>query len=261
MATVTHNSTSKLVGLWARSGTSKDNLLVVSSDQLAVGSVARRKVPDVCEQLEAGESFDKVLGAQAFVIPLLSVRSIHAPLNRNELVIDYASGARKFKTRRVSIANHETQAEILEACQEQFGPGASIARSVSNRWFYAFKSFNLFMVLVMAACAFDYVAANAFGVFDADAPQQPVSRSDFSQQAARDRANARLLSRVLRGAPKSPYVAIGIAVAVGVVGLLLATMGYALTMTIFCGAAGCVLLVSCFRVVRPPVTIILSADG
>jgi hypothetical protein len=261
MSTVTFDTRCELVGVWARHQASKDNLLVLSADQITVGTVPRRRLGDVCEQLEGGASVDDVLGAQADSIPLVSVRSIDAPLNRNELVIDYTLGSRRFRTRRVSVANRETQAEVLEAVQEKLGAGANVVRSVGNRWFYAFKTFNLFMVFVMTACGFDYVAVNAFAVRGAEAPQQPMmSRDELSQRAARERAKARLLNRVLRGAPKSPYVAIGIAASVAVVGVLLATLGYALTMTIFAGAAGCMLLVTGVRLIRPPVTISVFAN-
>jgi hypothetical protein len=247
--------------IWIRLGAAKDNILVVSDREIAAGTVARNKLDRARDELETCRQLEEVLGANAVYIPLVSVRSISARMNCKELTIDYALGSRKFATRHIPVADRETQAEILEECHRQLGPAAVVARTVGSRLFHSFKIFNLFMVLAMVACGFDYVAVNAFGVRESKGHVSRVSREEWSHQATRDRANARMLNRVLRGAPKSPYVAIAIAAAVALTGVLLATLGYELTLAIIGGAATVTLCWAGARCAKPPVTISVVVTG
>ena len=237
---------------WTRSG-SKDNLVVLTDAELISASVAEQKRPDLLARLDLGESAHAVFDAQATLIPLAAIRSVDAPLDRRELVVDYALASRKFATHKIPLASGEIQAQILEQIAERLGRGAAYERHVRSRFFNAFKPFQLLMAVALLAGGFNYLAVETFGVgTDREIiPQDGRGREFHLVDVQRRMPKARMI----------PYAGLAVLAGVAVTGMLLATLGYQTVITAFAALAGGCVLWTFARFAFPPVTISVVPGG
>ena len=232
--------------VWTLSG-SRDNLIVLTDRELVVASVAKRKQSDLLARLDLGERADAVFGPKAAIIPMAAIRSLDAPLGRPQLVVDYAVASRKFATHRISVANAEMQAQILEQAAERLGSGVEYVRSVRSRLFSAFKPFQLLMAIALLAGGFNYLSVETFGVgTDREIiPQDGRGREFHLVDVQRRMPKARMI----------PYAGIAVLAGVAITGTLLATAGYQATITVFAALAGACALWTFARFAFPQVTI------
>lgn len=226
--------------IWTRPGSSGDNIVVMSRDEMAVGKLPGRQLTTACEELESGRPAYDVLGPKATYVQFGAVRCVSATLNRRDLVVEYDKGSRKFVTRKVPLPDSETQIEALDAAHGRM-PGSQIQKSRANRLFHMMLPFNLMMAMLMAAGGFHHMATSMFAV--------PEARDDAPEEVRFQRAPR---PKLVRG---PALVKLAIVVAAGVTALLLSTLGYQMTLNVFFTAAGAAFFWTVLRVVRPPVTL------
>lgn len=234
--------------IWKRRGTSSQNLIVFTDDELVVASVPRRRVADVIAQLDNLVAPSALFDGKATSIPLASIRSVRAPLGKLYVVIDYAKASRKYATFKVPVNHREMQAELLEEAERRIGPSAEYARSRASRLFSALKPFHFLMAIVLLAGGFDHIARETFGVGTSEEliPQTGGRHKSFDLRQVHNRMPA---------ARRIPYVGIAVLAATAATGFLLAAVGYTTTLSALGGAAGVAALWTLQRLLFPTVTI------
>lgn len=234
--------------IWKRRGTSSQNVIVFTDEELVVASVPRRRVGDAIAQLDNLASPSAVFGGKAMSIPLAAIRAVHAPLNQLHVVIDYAKSSRKQATCKIPVDNRQMQAELLEEAERRIGPGAEFGRSTASRLFGALKPFHVLMAFALLAGGFDHLAVETFGIGTSEEliPQSGERRRSFDIRQVHDRMPA--LRRV-------PYIGIAVLAGTAVTGFLLATVGYTTTLTVLGGGACAAALWMLQRLLFPTVTV------
>ncbi|MGH7134143.1 MAG: hypothetical protein ACREHD_00295, partial [Pirellulales bacterium] len=119
--------------IWARPAAWRDNLVVVTAEELIVATVQRSKLADVVDALESGIPSHELLGPQETRVGLCSIVSLAAPLNTTRMVVEFEQQRRKFATRRFAVHDREAQGEILEQVALHMGPRASYVRTAPKR--------------------------------------------------------------------------------------------------------------------------------
>ena len=234
--------------IWKRKGTSTQNLIEITDDELVVASVPKRRIADVIAQLDNLAAPSAVFDGKATSIPLASIRSVQAPLGKLHVVIDYAKASRKYASFKVPVDHREMQAEILEEAERSIGPDAEYARSTASRLFSALKPFHFLMAIALLAGGFDHIATETFGIGTSQEliPQTGGRHKSFDLRQVHNRMPA---------ARRIPYLGIAVLAATAVTGFLLATVGYTMTLSVLAGAAGLAALWTLQRLLFPQVTI------
>jgi len=240
--------------LWVRPAASRDNLVVITADELIVATVERNKLTAVIDALESGVPPDDLLGPHDTRVHLGSIVSLMAPLNTNGIVVEFEQQRRKVATRRFAVCDEEAQGEILEQVAQWMGTRAAFVRSVPSRLLRVMKPFNLLMAIAVVAGGFNYLAVHTFNIDAKGVPQElPTGREKPQQRLVQFRKLATRLPKVRA----VPFVGIVVMAAVVVTGFLLLTVGYQTTLVGFMIAAG----LSVFWIVRRalflPVTVSL----
>lgn len=221
--------------LWVRPAASRDNLVVITTDELIVATVRRNKLNAVVDALESGVPPGQLLGPSDTHIALGSIVSLMASLSTAGIVVEFEQIRRKFATRRFAVYDEEAQAEILEQAALWMGPRAAIVRSVPNRLLRMMKPFNLLMAIAIFAGGFDYLSTHTFNIDPKGVPQDlPTGRANAQQRLVQFRKLAARLPKVRI----VPFAGTVVLAAVVVTGLLLLTVGYQATLVALMIAAG-----------------------
>ena len=237
---------------WARPGASRDNLVVITADELIVATVPRNKLAVVVDALKSGAALDDLLGPQDTRIHWYSIVSLMAPLNTRGIVVEFEQKQRKFATRRFAVYDREAQGEILEQVALRMGSRAAFARSVPNRLLRMMKPFNLLVAIALAAGGFNYLAINTFKIDAKGVPQDmPTGRQNTQQRLVQFRKFATRVPRVRF----VPFAGAAVLAAVVVTGFLLLTVGYQTTLVAFIIAAGLSVFWIVRRAIFLPVTV------
>lgn len=240
--------------LWVRPAASRDNLIIITADELIVATVRRNKLTAVVDALESGAPPGDLIGPHDTRISLYSIVSLGAPLNSASILVAFEHERRRFTTRRVAVYNTEAQGEILEQVALRMGPRAEFLRSVPNRLLRVMKPFNLLMAIAIIAGGFNYLAIQTFNVDFKGVPQGlPSGRVRAQQRLVQFRKLAGRLPKVRF----LPFAGTAVMAAVIVTGFLLLTVGYQTTLAGFMVAAGLCVFWILRRALFLPVTVSL----
>lgn len=238
--------------LWVRPAAARDNLVVITAEELIIASVRRDKLSDTVDALELGQPNCDVLQPNDTRVPLGSIVSLVAPLGRDRLVVEYEQRSRKFATHRFAVYDADAQGEIVEEVLLRMGPRATCARTRANRLLHVMKPFNLLMAIAMLMGGFHYLAANTFKIDARGIPRDMPGGGKNSQQRL---VQFRKLAARLPKVRFVPFAGTVVLAAVVVTGFLLVAVGYQTTLLALMTGAG---LAACWTVKRlllPPVTV------
>lgn len=245
-------SSSSVPRLWVRPTASRDNLVVITADELIVATVRRKKLAAVVDALESGIPSHDLLGPHETRIPLGSIVSLTASLNATGIVVEFERKQREFAIRRFAVYDEEAQGEILEQVALRMGPRAAFVRAVPNRLLLVMKPLNLLMAIAIVAGGFNYVAVHTFKIDAKGVPQDlPTGRGNTQQRLVQFRKLAARLPKVRF----VPFAGTAVMAAVVVTGFLLLTVGYQTTLVGFMIAAGLSLFWILKRSLFLPVTV------
>jgi hypothetical protein len=238
--------------LWVWPAASRDNLVIITADELIVATVPRAKLAAAVAALESGLPTRDLIGPQDTRVALGSIVSLAASLNARKLVVEFERQWRKSTTRHFAVYDAEAQGEILEEVGRRMGPRAAYVRTTPNRLLHVMKPFNLLMAIAIVAGGFNYLAVNTFNIDSKGMPQDlPSGRESAQQRLVQFRKFATRLPKVRF----VPFAGTVVLAAVVVTGVLLLTAGYQTTLIALMIAAG----LSVFWIVRrwlfPPVTV------
>lgn len=221
--------------LWVRPAASRDNLVVITADELIVATVRRNKLPAVVEALESGVPSDDLFGPHDARIHLGSIVSLTASRNATGVVVEFEQQRQKRATRRFAVYDEEAQAEILEQVAARLGSRAAFVRSVPNRLLHVMKPFNLLMAIAIVAGGFNYLAVHTFEI---DAKGVPHDLATGRQSTQQRLVQFRKLAARLPKVRFVPFAGTAVLAAVAVTGFLLLTVGYQTTLIALMIAAG-----------------------
>ena len=227
-------SSASVPRLWVRPAASRDNLVIVTSDELVIATVQRNKLTDIVDALESGVAPRDLLGPQDTRIALGSIVSLSASLNATGLIVEFEQQRRKYATRRFAVYDEEAQGEILEEVALRMGPRAAFVRSVPNR-LRAMKPLNLLMAIAIVAGGFVYLSLHTFNIDSKGVPQDlPTGRANTQERLIQFRKLATRLPKIRF----VPFAGAAVVTAVGLTGFLLLTVGYQTTLAALMIAAG-----------------------
>jgi len=240
--------------LWVRPAASRDNLVIITADELIVATVPRAKLATIVDALESGVPTRDLLGPQDTRIGLGSIVSLVASLNATKLVVEFERQRRKFATRCFAVYDADAQGEILEEVARRMGPRAAYVRTAPNRLLHVMKPFNLLMAIAIVAGGFNYLAVNTFKIDSKGVPHDlPSGRANAQQRLMQFRKLATRLPKVRF----VPFAGTVVLAAVAATGLLLLTAGYQTTLIALMSAAGLTVFWILRRWLFPPVTVSL----
>lgn len=248
--------------VWTRDSKGFNNIVVMSNQQIAVSTLPKSQLPAARELLEQGAPVEDVLGPHGTRIRFQAVQAVTACLHSTQIEVLFDKGGRRLTTCSFPTANQEQQVEILAEARQRMQGQTEVVEKTGSRLWHAIKPFNLLVLFAMLSIG----AQNYFttDLFDGRANRERLEkwgRNVDADDVHWERAKQRAFVKTVAYNPALQKVLVFGIIVLGVVGAVLNTLGYGVTMTVLLGGTGLALVWTLLRVANPPRTMSLVSCG
>lgn len=252
--------------VWTRSGGGA-NIVVLTDDQLAVGVLPPAQLKTAQQRLENGEALIDVVGSKASYVHLSSVETITADVDGTKVSVVHSKRGGKRKTESLRFTDRDAQADFTVEVRSRLPQETEAFKTSTNRWSHAAKPLNLLVVLALATAGVHTLFA--MELTDRHATRERLDAwaegsgpvDDSFETRAAHRATHRATARTLAHHPAVLKVLLLAVIVIGIIGLILASIGYMASMTIFGGATLACLFWVITRLADPPQSILLAVPA
>jgi hypothetical protein len=252
--------------VWTHSGGGA-NIVVMTDEQIAVGALPGPQLKTAEERLENGETILNVVGAKASFIHLASIQVVSADLNGTSVIIEQSRRDGSRKTDRLRFADRDAQADFMLEVRDRLPQNVEAGKTQSNRWLHALKPFNLFVVLTLATLGvqtlFDHELTDSHATrrkLDEWARQAGPADNSRGARAVRGATRTATVKALAHNPAVMRVLVIGMII-IGVLGVVLNSIGYIASMTIVGGGTGLCFCWVISRLCRPPQSILLMVPA
>jgi len=120
--------------VWRHPELTSHSLLVLTFEQLYLVPGAGDPDPDTVEAVESGADLDKLLGPQATVIELVSVRRLRLDLHANSVTVEYVGSGLGTSRQRVTFATTEAADACFTKVWRRLGEGVALSPYRRDKW-------------------------------------------------------------------------------------------------------------------------------
>jgi len=248
--------------VWTRSGGGA-NIVVLTDDQIAVGVLPPAQLKTAQERLDNGEALINVVGPKAAYIHLGAIETVDAALDGAVVRIQHCNRGSRQKQEQLRFADRDAQADFVVELRQRLPQSTEAFKTATNRWTHALKPLNLLAISLLATIGVHTLFA--LELTDRHATRAKLDRwaaesgpADNSLEArAVRRGTQKATAHAIAANPAVARILVFGVIIIGIIGLILGSLGYIASMSLFGGASVACMVWAINRLADPPQSILL----